>query len=293
MQWNKPAAYTALVIITLVWGTTFTVTKSSLEYVPPLYFLAWRFSVAAAGLILLNLRQLGTLNRDELIGGAIVGLTMAAGYIAQTVGMLYSTATKAGFITGLAVILVPLVGAVFFRRRPPLAVYLTALVAAGGLALLSLDFSQGVGINQGDFYLLLCALAFAFYILYLGKYASRCRVLMLTLVQVAVTAVLCWAASLLIEEPVPFSAQVWTGLIYLALAATILTTAGQTWAQRLVSPEKAALVFTLEPVFAAVFAMLLLDERLPLLGFLGSALIMVGIICAELGSWKGKQQQTE
>lgn len=286
--------YAILILVTLIWGTTFSVTKSSLDSVPPLYFLAWRFSIAALGLVFLNLRHIPSITRDELVGGLISGASMAIGYIAQTVGMVYSTAAKAGFITGLAVVLVPLFGAVFFRRRPHFGVYIFAAVAAVGLALLSLDFSAGFFVfNQGELSLFICAMAFAVNILNLGKYAPRCRVLMLTLVQVAFTGIACWAASLLLETPVSLAGPVWAGLLYLAIVGTILTTAGQTWGQRLVSPERAALVFTLEPVFAAVFAFILLGEKLPPLGLGGSVLIMAGIIGAELVGRKVKQPEIE
>lgn len=289
MLQRKWSGYAILLVVTLIWGTTFTVTKSSLDYVPPLYFLAWRFSLAAAGLVLLNWRRLGTINRDELAGGLVVGSSTAVGYIAQTAGLVYSTAAKAGFITGLAVVLVPVLGAIFYRRRPPFSVYIAAFLAAIGLALLSLDFSADIIFNRGDLLLLICALAFAVNILNLGKYSPRCRVLMLTMVQVAFTAAACWVATLILEEPVSFTAQVWVSLVYLAIVATIFTIAGQTWGQRTVSPEGAALVFALEPVFAAAFAMAFLGERLPPAGLAGSLLIMIGIIGAELASRKGKQ----
>lgn len=282
-----------LILVTVIWGSTFSVTKTALAAVPPLLYLAWRFSLATAGLLLLNAGKLASVTKDELVGGIISGTSMSLGYIAQTVGMVFSTAAKAGFITGLAVVLVPLLGAVFFRRRPPAVVYIFAAVAALGLALLSLDFSAGLLLNRGDILLLICAVAFALNILNLGKYAPRCRVLMLTLVQVAITAVFCWIASLLLEQPVSFSGQVWAGLFYLAFAGTILTTIGQTWAQRSVSPERAALVFTLEPVFAAAFAFLLLGEKLPPQGLWGSALIMTGIIGAELANRRGKERAVE
>src|SRR5690554_7190308 len=293
MKQDNWRGYAILIIITLVWGTTFTVTRSFLDYVPPLYFLAWRFSVAAIGLLLLNCKNLATITRDELLGGAILGATMALGFIAQTVGMVYSTAAKAGFITGLAVVLVPLLGAMFFRRRPHFVVYAFAAVSAVGLALLSLDFSAGLVLNQGDLYLLLCAVCFAFNILFLNIYAPRCRILMLSLVQVVFTGMVCWLATVLFEEPVSFTGPMWLGLVYLAVVATIFTTVGQTWGQRMVAPERAALIFTLEPIFAAIFAMFLLGERLAPLGMLGSILIMVGIIGAEFTPRKVKQRAME
>ncbi|NLY31513.1 MAG: DMT family transporter, partial [Firmicutes bacterium] len=226
MQEKNWVGYGVLILVTVIWGSTFSVTKTALAAVPPLLFLAWRFSLAVLGLLLLNFRKLASLTKDELAGGIISGTSMSLGYIAQTVGMVFSTAAKAGFITGLAVVLVPLLGAVFFRRRPPVVVYIFAAVAAMGLALLSLDFSAGLLLNQGDLLLLICAVAFALNILFLGEYAPRCRVLMLTLVQVAITAIFCWIASSLLEQHVSFTSQVWAGLFYLAIAGTILTTVG-------------------------------------------------------------------
>lgn len=290
---SKQLGYMALIFVTLIWGTTFSVTKSALAQVPPLYFLAWRFSIAALVLFIINNKQILKLTRAEIAGGAASGLSMAVGYIAQTVGMVYSTAAKAGFITGLAVVLVPLLGAVFLRRRLHFGLYIFAGVAAGGLALLSLDFSAAFALNRGDLYLFICALAFAVNILNLAKYAPRCRVLPLTLVQVVFTAGACWLAFALLEQPVFLTGSVWGGLIYLALAGTILTTTGQTWGQKLVSPERAALVFTLEPVFAALFAFIFLKETLPPQGLAGSVLIMAGIIGAERAARKGKSPAME
>lgn len=205
--------------------------------------------------------------------------------------MVHSTAAKAGFITGLAVVLVPVLGAVFFGRRPHFAVYIFAGVAAAGLGFLSLDLSAGLRLHPGDGLLLVCAVAFAFNILLMARYAPRCRVLVLTLVQVVVTALSCWVSAILLEKPVPLSGSVWAGLLYLALFATILTLAGQAWGQRLVGPERAALIYTLEPVFAALLARLFLGERLPPAGILGSALIMAGIIGAEIAPRKGKRRE--
>lgn len=293
MQSKRQIGYSILLAVTLIWGTTFAVTKYSLAQAPPLYYLAWRFSIAALGLAALNCRRLFSFTRAELVGGLVSGLTMALGYITQTVGMVYSTAAKAGFITGLSVVLVPLLGALFYRRRPHASLYGFAGIAATGLALLSLDFSAPFTFNRGDLLLLICALAFALNILNLGKFAPGCRVLMLTLIQVAFTAIACWGASLYWEQPVAFGGSVWAGLFYLALLGTIVTTGGQVWGQQLVPPEKAALIFALEPVFAAAFAFILLGETLPTVALFGSALIMVGIIGAELAPTKVKSRAME
>ncbi|MTI94916.1 MAG: DMT family transporter [Firmicutes bacterium] len=294
MREKRWMGYAVLIFITLIWGTTFTVTKNSLlAEMPPLYFLAWRFSLATFGLLLLNLRNLPSMNSVELKGGLVTGGLMAMGFVGQTTGMVYTTATKAGFITGLAVVLVPLAGALLFRRRPSFWVFFAAGLAAVGMGLMSLDFEAGWAINRGDVYLLLSAIAFSFYILYVGLYANRVRVGLLALIKVVITAAVCWLATLLFETQVPMAPIIWWSLLYLAFFATVITTVGQTWGQRVVSPERAALIFALEPVFAAVFAMIFLAERLPPLGVAGSVLIMAGIFLAELAPRKVKAPAME
>lgn len=285
--------YVVLILTTIVWGTTFTVTKSSMTTVPPLYFLAWRFSFASLALLLLNIRRLGSITRSEWKGGLTLGLTMTAGFVAQTVGLVYSTASKGGFITGLAVVLVPLLGALLFRRRLSPRILCAVLVAATGLALLSLDFDAGLRLNRGDIWLFACALSFALNILFLGIYAPRCRVTVLSFTQVTFVGINCWLATLILEQPVPISGSLWAGIIYLGLFATVFTTIGQAWGQRIINPERAALVFTLEPVFAALFAMVLLGERLSSQGLVGSGLILAGIVIAELASVRGKHVKAE
>lgn len=286
---SKLAGVLVLVLVTLVWGTTFTVTKSSLSSVGPLFFLAVRFSIAALGLLVFSFPSLRSgVSRDEWVGGFVLGLFLMLGFVFQTVGLVYTTAAKAGFITGLAVVLVPVVGALFFGRRPFWLVYLAAFIAAVGLGLLTLDF-DGMGVNIGDVWVFGCAVSYAFYILYLGIYAGKVRVLVLSFVQVCFTALCCWVLALVLEDFgagfAVLSPAVWFGLVYLALAATVFTTVAQTWGQRILSPERAALIFTLEPVFAAIVAYLALGERLPVMGVLGSVLIMIGILTAEVGSW--------
>jgi drug/metabolite transporter (DMT)-like permease len=286
---SKLAGVLVLVLVTLVWGTTFTVTKSSLASVGPLFFLALRFSMASLGLLVLNVGAFRSISRDEWVGGVVLGVFLMLGFVFQTVGLVQTTAAKAGFITGLAVVLVPVVGALFFGRRPFWVVYLAAFIAALGLGLLTLDFDS-MGINMGDVWVFACAVSYAFYILYLGNYAGKVRILVLSLVQVYFTAICCWLLAILVEGVAVSSFTllplgVWFGLVYLAISATIFTTVAQTWGQRILSPERAALIFTLEPVFAAIVAYLALGERLPAMGVLGSVLIMVGMLTAEVGSW--------
>lgn len=263
-----------LVFVTLIWGTTFAVVKESLASVPVPLFLALRFSVAA--LLLVWVRP----SRKVLVPGMVLGALAFIGFATQTLGLNLTGASKAAFITGLSVILTPLLGALWFGKRLPLRVFAAAALALVGLGLLSLG-SAG-GINRGDLWVLACAVAYAFYILYLSEVAGKHTVLALTSVQLVTMAVLAWLWALPTISALPtVTPAVWGAILYLAVAATVVTTLLQTLGQRVVPAHTSALIFVLEPVFAAVFAYLLLGESLGLSGWIGGALVVAAMLVSE------------
>lgn len=272
-----------LVLITLVWGSTFSITKMGLTVVPPLLFIAFRFTLA--GVIVLPLawsRTRGLSARQWRIGIA-VGVVQFLGFALQTAGLGLTTASKAAFITGLSVVLVPLLLALFWRQQVGLWAIFGSVSAFLGTAVLSLEPGRDLFFSVGDFLVLGCAFAFAWYIVLVGRYANDVDPLALTAVQIYVTAALSLAAGFVFERldtPVPFA--VWAGLAFLAVFATIGTTWAQAWAQRHSDPVRTAIIFALEPVFAAVFAYLALGETQSLRTLLGGFLILLGICLAEL-----------
>jgi drug/metabolite transporter (DMT)-like permease len=271
----------ALVAVTAVWGATFVVVRDAVARVPPSAFIALRFLAAAA--LLASLRPQRALRPDRRLAaaGVVAGLALFAGYAFQTVGLQYTSASSAGFITGLAVVLTPLLGALLLRQRPGRWPATGALLAAAGLALLTLERLE---VRRGDLLVLGCAFAFATHILLLGRYSPRHASYQLAVVQLATTGVLAlaWAAAAG-DLRLPGSFQVWFALAVTAVLASAGGFLVQTRAQRDVSPTRTAIIFTMEPVFAALFAFWLAGERLAARGWLGAACILAGMLVAELG----------
>jgi drug/metabolite transporter (DMT)-like permease len=275
----------AMVAVTAVWGSTFVLVRDAVAQIPPFAFIAYRF--LAAALLLAAIRPRLTLGGagggrwGPLGAGAVIGLALFAGYGFQTVGLQYTTASNAGFITGMAVVLTPLPAGLLLRQWPSRWPAVGALLAVTGLALLSLERLE---VRRGDALVLGCAFAFAVHILLLGRYAPRHPSYQLAVVQLAVTGVLalCWATAAG-DLRVPGSGQVWVALAI----TTVLASAGgflvQTRAQRDVSPTRTAIILTMEPVFAGLFAFWLAGERLAARGWLGAACIVAGMLVAELG----------
>ncbi len=269
-----------LVLITLVWGTTFVIVKETVKSVPPSLLLALRFSVAA--LLLAWVRP----SRKALVPGLILGVLSFLGFATQTVGLASTTASKAAFITGLSVILTPLFSALYFRYRGfrhgvPARAYLAAAVALVGLGLMSLTGAQGI--TAGDPWILGTAVFYAFYIIYLGEVAPKYGALELSAVQFWPMALLAWVWALpqLGKLGSLSVGSVWS-IVYLGAVATALVSVLQVRAQRVVSAPVAALIFVLEPVFAALFAYLLLGESLGVWGWVGAGLVGAAMLFSEL-----------
>jgi drug/metabolite transporter (DMT)-like permease len=279
----------SLVFVALIWGATFVLVKDVIEQVPTMLFLAMRFTFAgvALALVMLPLRRWSGLTRAELGWGTVLGVALYSGYTLQTLGLRSTTASNGGFITGLSVVLVPVLGIFVLRQVPRAWSWLGVLFATTGLALLSLNFDTGVRINEGDALVFGCAIAFAIHILLVSKVAGGADPLRLTLVQIIVTGVLSALTSILFEPTVSAvpSGEVWAGTIFLGVAATAFAITIQVTVQRFTSAVHTVLIFTLEPVFAAAFGMWLQGDRLGPIAWGGAGLILTGMLVAELGSY--------
>jgi drug/metabolite transporter (DMT)-like permease len=262
-----------LIGITLVWGTTFVVVKDALSTISVPLLLALRFSLAAACFSWVRL------DRRAIVPALGLGVLGFLGFATQTVGLSLTTASNSAFITGLAVVLVPAVGAIWFRDRVPGRVVLASLVAFAGLALLT---GGGDGVNAGDVWTLLTALAYALYIVYLGHVARRASVMSLAGLQHLPMAALAWIWA---APDVPTLATVppatFLAIAYLAVVATAVVAVAQTYAQRVVSAPVAAIIFVLEPVFAAILAAAVLGEVLGPFGWIGGVLVVLAMLIGE------------
>ncbi len=273
----------ALAGVTLIWGATFVVVKEALESSSTLLFLALRFSLAALALMLLFRRRLERPRRSTWAAGAAAGTALFLGYLFQTLGLRLTTPAKSAFLTGLSVVLVPLLGAVLYRTLPAATAWAGAGCGALGMYLLTAPGGTWRA-SSGDGLTLLCAVSFAVHILLLGRFSRQVGVAELSVMQVAVAAVLSLATFWWAEAPFVR----WTGALIGAVAAcgllaTALAFLVQTWAQQFTSPTHTALIFTLEPVFAWGTSYVVCGESLEGKAIWGAALILTGIVVAE---WK-------
>jgi drug/metabolite transporter (DMT)-like permease len=280
---NYPAQL-ALLSITVIWGWTFVLVKVGAGELGPLSFLAWRFAVASLALLLLFGLRLRRVDRKGLLQGLWIGLALFAGYLFQTWGLLYTSATKSGFVTGLSVILVPLLSAAAFKERVTCKGWLGAGLSATGLGLILLGRGGAgeMGLNLGDLLTLLCALSFALHIILIGRFVNLENYPAILVIQVGLVLVLSLAGALLLERPtLAISAQGWEAILVTGLFATALAFFLQNRFQPLSTATQTAIIFSAEPVFAGLFGYLLLGERLSGPQLLGAAAILGGIVISQ------------
>ena len=260
-------------------------TKDLLGAVPPDVLVVLRFVLAAAALALVRPAAVLRPRRDVWRAGAVLGVALYVSFALQTYGLAFTTPARSAFLTAGYVFLVPLLGRAFLRERIGLGVGVGALLATVGLALLT-GPEVDAGIRRGDVLSLLCALGFAVHILLLGRLAPGLPAAELAIAQLAVAAVLAVAASALASgvarlDPSAYGGRALAGVAFLGLGCTALAYLVQTWAQRTTPAARAALIFALEPAFAAIFSVSLGQERLGAAETAGCILIGLGVVAAE------------
>ena len=270
----------ALIAVAAVWGGTFVVVKDAVALYPLYGFLALRFLIAVLAFAVVLPASVKLLNPRTVGVGALAGVFLTAGYVFQTWGLQGTSASKAAFITGMFVVITPALQAVLLRRSPKPVTLLGVVLAVAGLWLLS---GGGVdGWNVGDTRVLLCAVAYSAHIIVLGSVGHHHDVRPFTLVQLATVAVACSGIALATEPlSLPSETSVWVALIVTGVFGSAVAFAVQTYAQRILSPTKTALILISEPAFGGLFGWLA-GERLGIAGATGAALILTGMLTAEL-----------
>jgi drug/metabolite transporter (DMT)-like permease len=271
----------ALAAVACLWGTTFVIVKGALADVSTFLFLALRFSLAAVLLAFWLRSRLVRRGPVAWGGGLLCGVLLFLGYALQTAGLRWTTASNSAFITGLYVVMVPLLASLVYWSRPRAVELAGALLATAGTALLSGGMPSSW--SRGDLLTAGCAVAFAAHILAVERYARRMDFERLSLMQIAVVALLSWAAAAWIEPArVIWSARLWTALLVTSVLATAVSFLLYTWAQGQTSAARAALIFALEPVFAGLVAWAAAGERWTSASLGGAALILAAIVLVEL-----------
>lgn len=282
LQFNRRlTADLALFMITVIWGVTFVTVKTALQDIGVFSFLAIRFFIAFLFLAIVFFRRWSRIDWPTFKAGGILSLWLFAGYAFQTVGLLYTSASNAGFITGLAVVLVPCLAAFYTRRMPGPGIITAILLAVSGLGLLTLSVT--FTFSYGDALVLLCAASFAMQIFLLGRYAPLYDASLITMLQIGLTGLLSAVAALVFEpHSLHITPDVWTALAITAIPATSLAFLVQTWAQQFTTPSRTVIIFALEPVIAALTGIYYLGESLTLLQMFGCVLILASTLASEL-----------
>jgi drug/metabolite transporter (DMT)-like permease len=272
-------AVVALIAVTAVWGVTFVQVKDAVALYPLFAFLAVRFAIATLTLAVPAAGRVRTLGRTGVAAGTLLGLLLAAGYVLQTAGLERTTVSSTGFVTGMYVVLTPLIALALLRSRITAAAWVGVALSTAGLGLLS---GIHAGSATGELLVLAGAAVYSLQIVLMERFAPRYDALAFTLVEMAAAcAGLGIVAVARGELGVPRGWTVWGALVVTGVFASALAFLIQTWAQRRTSATRTALAFAMEPVFAAVFGITLAGDRLGALGWSGCAAIMGGILLAE------------
>ena len=275
----------SLVLVTFIWGSTFVLVKSALGDVSTLLFLALRFLLASFVLGVFYRQRLSGIFAKRgfrLKGGALAGACVFGGYVFQTFGLRFTTPSKSAFLTGLAIVLVPLLNSAVYRVAPKISEGAGVVVATIGMGLMTLEGSD-FGANPGDLLTVAGAFLFAMHILMVGHYSPRIGFEQLSVVQISTAAALalstCWWA----EDPhIQWSVTLASALLITGVLATAAAFTIQAWAQQRTSPTRTALIFAAEPVFAWCTSYVVTGELLTGRTAAGAAMILAGILMVEL-----------
>ena len=289
---RSPAAVAtvALLVVTAIWGSTFIVVKDAVERMPVMDFLAWRFVLAAAAMALVRPGAVRRSHRQRGGTACCWGWRWARATSRRPSACVRTPATVSGFITGLFVVFTPLCAALLLRRRVSGPAWVAVALSTAGLALLSL---HGLTVGTGEAITLLCAVSFALHIVGLGEWSTTTDAYGLAVVQLATVGVMSALASAPDTLRPPPDGKVWFAILLTALAATALAFFVQTWAQAHLPPTRAAVVMTMEPVFAGVFGVAVGGDHLRSRTIAGALLVLAAMYLVELGPRRGADAAVE
>jgi drug/metabolite transporter (DMT)-like permease len=279
---EKIQADLALILITFVWGSTFTIVKQTLEHISPILFVALRFWIASFIIFAFMPGQVRAISNRTLLQGGALSVVLTGGFVFQTLGLRFTSPSYSAFVTSLSVLLVPLLGYAMFRYRPKIQTIAGVVLATIGLFLLLTNLAE-LRIGPGDLLTLICAVMFGLHILFLGRFLAISDYRQLMLLQMTGSAILCSIAVPVFERPfVSWNSHLVLALVVTGVLATALAFYVQARAQRLTSANHTALIFSLEPFFAALFAFWVLGQVLTFREWVGGMLLLAGILVSEL-----------
>ena len=271
----------ALILVCIIWGSSFTIGKVAMEEAHPMALIAVRFVIATVVLLLLSIPRLKKLNMKIIGSGLILAIPLYLAFYTQFAGLRLTSASNTGFITGMYVIFTPILSAIFLKKKPTILITLGILAATIGLALLSLksDFT----LSSGDLLVLLCALMYAVHIVLLNVFSPKMDGMLLTLTQMFwVSIIACIVGFRHLPEAVTYSNGTLLSIVFLGVGGSAFAYYVQTTAQKYTSPTSTSIIFQLEVVFAAIFAYIFLNEVMTTRQWVGAGSIFIGILLCQL-----------
>lgn len=275
-----------LLLAAAIWGFSFVVVKDSLDFIGPVWMMAFRFLIAAFILCAVLFPSLVKLSARAWMHGAILGIYLFLAYLVQTIGCVYTTAGKNAFLTTIYVFLVPLLSWVFTRKRPAWYVFLCAVMSVAGIGLLALGTDDTGRVNIGDILTLACGFFYAVHIIATSKYNREHSPFLLSAVQFLTVAVLSWLSAPFMDGPLPVtqlkSSRIILSLLYLAIPSTLMAFVLQSIGLKYVSSAWASLLMSFESVFGVLLGVILLGEMLTARMTTGCVLIFVAVVLAQV-----------
>jgi drug/metabolite transporter (DMT)-like permease len=280
-------AVVALLLVGFVWGAAFVLMKDAIQEQPYMDFLATRFTVAAAAMFLLRPVVASKLAPGDLKYGALAGVVLAFAYITQTIGLELTTASISGFLTGLYVVLTPLLAWLVLKQKISLKIAIGAVLAAIGLGVLS-GAATTVEFQIGQIWLIVCAVLYAVHLLVLGKFGQGRDSYRFAMLQIGFVAIVTWVFALADGYQAPPNGSVWFAIVFTALLSTVFAFWVQTWAQTIIEPSRVALLITSEVIFTALLAVGVGQEPLTLTMVVGGSIMVVAMLLVEWPTSKSK-----
>lgn len=271
----------ALILITIIWGASFITVQYGLNFSSPIIFVAFRFAAAAIAVALISLKSLKTVNLKEIMAGASIGAVIALGYGTQTIGLQSISSSESAFLTALYVPLVPILMWMFFKHRPHFMTGLGTILAFVGLVFLTGNGFGSIQLQFGQFITILGSIAIALEIILIGHFAGEVNIRRVTVLQLIFASIFCFIMAPMIGET-QLPHWNWTLviiLVSLGIASAVIQLV-MNWAQRAVDPSQAAIIYSGEPVWAALIGRIA-GERLPFLALIGGALVVLGVVISE------------
>lgn len=276
-------ASAGMLLTSLIWGFAFVVVKNSLDTLPPVYILAFRFTIATLALSAIFFKKLKNIKPSAIIKGIILGVFIYLGYLLQTIGCIYTTAGKNAFLTAVYVVAVPFLHWAINKTKTKMTHVTAAILAITGIGLLSLQ--NDLSVNIGDLLSLLCGLAFGLHIVFIERYTKSEDPVVLTILQLATAAVISCITAPIIDGGFPaeaFRGDIIISMLYLGLLSTMAAFLLQNVGQKYVPPSAASILLSTESVFGVTFSAIFLKEKLTLRMLAGCALILAAIILSEI-----------